>query len=63
MYLKACFEFCCLGTLLGFRCETDAQCAVKVPNSGCINGVCACSADFVAHRRHTCLQRKFIEYS
>jgi len=46
------------GTLLGFKCEADAQCAVKVPSSGCVNGVCACGSGFVPYRRHTCLSRK-----
>lgn len=46
------------GTLLGFECQTDAQCGMKVLNSGCVNGVCTCSMGFTAYRRHSCLPRK-----
>lgn len=43
-------------SLLGYECQIDAQCQLKVPNSRCISGLCSCpSARFVAHRKDKCL--------
>ncbi|KAF2356058.1 Low-density lipoprotein (LDL) receptor class A repeat [Trinorchestia longiramus] len=46
---------CLPGRLLGFKCDSDAQCGVRVPQSGCVQGVCRCSDGYTAYRRANCL--------
>lgn len=47
---------CLRGALLGFSCQVDAQCSMRVSNSACIQGFCRCGADHVPYRRNNCLR-------
>ncbi|XP_050697141.1 SCO-spondin-like isoform X2 [Eriocheir sinensis] len=47
---------CLPGALLGFRCEVDAQCGLRVPHSACIQGYCRCGSGYAAYRRNNCLK-------
>lgn len=46
------------GVLLGFPCQVDAQCSLRVPNSACVQGYCRCGATYVPYRRNNCLRGK-----
>lgn len=55
-YLAVNASLCLPGSLLGFPCEVDAQCSMRVAHSACIQGYCRCGADYVPYRRNNCLK-------
>ncbi|XP_069982382.1 prolow-density lipoprotein receptor-related protein 1 [Penaeus vannamei] len=56
-YLQLDKTTCLPGVLLGFRCQVDAQCSMRVGHSACIQGFCRCGANYVPYRRNNCLKR------
>ncbi|KAK7076251.1 hypothetical protein SK128_007962 [Halocaridina rubra] len=56
-YLQVDRDSCLPGVLLGFPCEVDAQCSMRVANSACIQGYCRCGAEYAPYRRNNCLRR------
>ncbi|XP_066983071.1 uncharacterized protein [Macrobrachium rosenbergii] len=56
-YVQVDLQRCLPGSLLGFKCEVDAQCSMRVANSACIQGYCRCGADFAPYRRNNCLKK------
>ncbi|GFQ77035.1 low-density lipoprotein receptor-related protein, partial [Trichonephila clavata] len=46
---------CLPASLLGYGCEADGQCQIKVANSLCSEKKCQCQRGFLPHRKDKCL--------
>ncbi|GFY66788.1 low-density lipoprotein receptor-related protein [Trichonephila inaurata madagascariensis] len=51
---------CLPASLLGYSCEADGQCQIKVANSLCSEKKCQCQRGFLPHRKDKCLPPAFL---